>query len=138
MKNYCTDAKLEEWKDKSLRAEKRWVEIFCHMKRNDVPFDKFACVIEFALCFPGSSALVERIFSLAKKLWTDGKSSLHIETLNAILFVKNNLDYDCIEFHKFLKTQPELLKQISSMEKYDFEVPENVQKNPGAMSIDDE
>lgn len=64
-KNYCTDAKLAVWKDKNMQTEERWVEIFRHMNKEDVPFKEFAYIIEFALCFPGTSASVERIFAKA-------------------------------------------------------------------------
>lgn len=137
VKNYYTDAKLAQWKDNNVPKEERWVEIFRHMNREDVPFKEFAYIIEFALCFPGTSASVERIFAKAKKIWTEEKANLHVETLNAILFVKNNLQYDCIKFHQFLLTQPELLKRISSQEKYDFKQTK-VQKSPKAMSIYEE
>lgn len=46
-----------------------------------------------------------------------------METLKSMLFVKNNIDYNCIDFYNFLKEQPRLLKQIASQEKYNFKEP---------------
>lgn len=137
MKNYCTDDKLIEWKDKNLQTEERWVEVFSHMNREDVPFLEFSKIIEFALCFPGSSAPVERIFARTKKIWKQDSSSLQIESLSSILFVKINLEYECIDFYKFLKSQPELLKKIARQDKYSFKEPKPVQNSTGAMSVDE-
>lgn len=54
--------------------------------------------------------------------------------------VKTNMEYSCLEFYKFLKTQPELLKKIASQEKYDFKQRSNVhyeaRASTSAMSIE--
>lgn len=137
IKNYCTNEKISEWNTNKVSAECRWVELFKHMGQNQVPFEEFSYVIEFILCFPGTSAPVERVFAKAKKIWTLEKSSLLPSTLKSILIVKNNMDYECSEFYKFLKDQPDLLKQISTQEKYDFKTPRAIaDRSPGAMSID--
>lgn len=118
-------------------AEDRWVEIFKHMDQHQLPYQEFAHIIEFVFCFPGTSSSVERLFAKAKKIWTPEKSALEPSTLKSILIVKNNMEYDCFEFHKFLKCQPALLRKISSQEKYDFKKPPQISGNsPGAMSID--
>lgn len=137
MKSFCTNEKLEEWNNNKLRTDERWVEMFKHMETNRIPFEEFSKLIEFVLCFPGSSAPVERVFAKAKKIWKQDSSSLEISTLDSILHVKINMDWSCTEFHKFLKTQPELLRQISSQQKYDFKQPKPVEAiSPGAMSIE--
>lgn len=137
IKNYCTDEKLAEWKSENLSTDKRWVEIFQHMDANQVPFIEFSQIIEYVLCFPGSSAPVERVFAKAKKVWKQESSALMISTLKSILLVKNNLEYDCINFYNFLKTQPELLRKIASQDKYDFKQPKSDDaSSPGAMSVD--
>lgn len=60
-----------------------------------------------------------------------------MSTLRSILFTKINLEYNCIEFYDFLKTQPGMLRQISSQDKYNFKQPKPVDStSPGAMSID--
>lgn len=47
------------------------------------------------------------------------------------------MDYDCCEFYKFLKDQTDLLKKISSQDKYDFKSQKAIaDSSPGAMSID--
>lgn len=135
MKKYCTAEKLTEWRTNGLATEDRWVEIFKYMEAEHVPFDQFSHIIEFILCFPGSSAPVERVFAKAKKVWKQESSSLQITTLNSILHVKINMDWNCMNFYKFLKEEPELLRKISSQDKYNFKQtePEN---SPGEVSID--
>ena len=39
-----------------------------------------------------------------------------IKTLRAILIIKCNLSYSCLEFYKFLKTKPELLGKLGGKE----------------------
>ena len=132
IKNYCSPEKRDEWKSKNVSTDERWVEIFQHMHAQHVPYIEFSQIIEFVVCFSGSSASVERVFSKAKKIWKQESSALQVSTLKSILTVKVNLEYTCIDFYNFLRTQPELLKKIASQEKYDFKA----EQNASAMSID--
>lgn len=122
-KTYCSAEKLAEWKSKKMPADGRWVEIFQHMEARNVPFNEFATIIEFIFSFPGSSAPVERTFAKAKKIWKQESSQLQISTLNSMLQVKCNMEWTCIDFFKFLKTRPDLLRKISSQDKYGFKQP---------------
>lgn len=76
IRKYCTDEKLEEWTDKKLHTDERWVEIFKHINAHRVPYIQFAHIIEFALCFPGSSAPVERVFAKAEK-FANGREQIY-------------------------------------------------------------
>lgn len=67
---------------------------------------------------PGTSASVERIFSLVNKIWTVEKNRLSIKTLNDIIKVKYNLKYSCEEFYIFLNLQTNLLSDITKSNKY--------------------
>lgn len=133
IKNYCTEEKFIEWKKNETTTDMRWVEIFKHMKSNHIPYIELSQIIEYILCFPGSSAPVERVFSMAKKIWTEESARSLVPTLRAILLVKINMEFNCIDFYKFLKTQPELLRKIGSQEKYEFKKSKQ-SKSPGAMS----
>lgn len=135
IKNYCNEEKLSEWNSKNLTTDERWVEIFKYMETQNVPFIEFSQIIEFVICFPGSSASVERVFSLAKRVWKQESSALQVSTLKSILTVKFNVEYTCMDFYNFIKTQPQLLRKIGSQEKYDFKQP-NAERGPGAMSVD--
>lgn len=128
-KNFCTDAKIMEWKDKMVTTEDRWVEVFQFLEAQHLPYVEFSRIVEFALCLPGSSAPCERVFSLAKQLWKTESTNLKVETLNAMLKVKYNMEMKCVEFYEFLKNEQELLQRISSQDKYDF-----ITKNTDASS----
>ncbi|RYX79070.1 hypothetical protein EON71_01030 [bacterium] len=119
----------------AILLEDRWVEIFKHFEREHIAFDTFSIIIEYALCFPGTSAPVERLFAHVNKVWTQESSALKIDTLKSILIVKCNMDFSCTEFFQFLKTRKDILKKISSQEKYDFKKPK---ASLGAMSVDEE
>lgn len=139
VRNYCNTEKITEWKDKKTPTEERWVEIFKHFEARNVPFIEFSQIVEYSLCLPGTSAPVERIFSIAKKVWKLESANLHMSTLKSILYVKHNMDFTCIEFFEFLKTQPQLVRQIASQDKYSFKQPRSTVGTDGnisAMSID--
>lgn len=135
MKSYCSVDKIAEWNANKLQTDKRWVEIFQHMEARNVPFDQFAIIIEFILCFPGSSAPVERVFAKAKKIWKQESSSLKVTTLDSILHVKCNMEWKCIDFYKFLKGRHDLLRKISSQEKYGFKESRAVALDDSPMSV---
>lgn len=149
IKNYCTEEKFQEWAMKKTTTDERWVEVFKYMNTLNIPFMEFAQIIEYMLCLPGSSSPVERIFASIEKIWKLESSNLHVSTLKSILCVKYNTDYSCIEFSDFLKSQPQLLRQIASQEKYSFKQPQPIatitestttasttNNSPGAMSVD--
>lgn len=116
--NYCTDDKIKKWRESKVSIQNRWVEIFKHLEAENCEHKEIAMLVEYILCLPGTTASVERVFSAMTKSWTAEKTRLQIETLKAILTVKCNLQYSCIEFYKFLKTKPELLRSIAAKDKY--------------------
>lgn len=118
VKNYCTDAKVNQWHDEHVSTPNRWVEIFSHLAAEHCDYGEISKVVEYILCLPGTTATVERLFSNVNDIWTEDKTRLYIETLKAVLCVKNNINYKCVDFHKFLLSQPELLRQISGKDKY--------------------
>lgn len=111
VKKYCTENKIAEWSKNKVTADARWVEIFKHMEKQQISFTNFSTIIEYALCFPGTSAPAERIFSKINKIWKEERSKLSIETLKSILIVKCNMEFTCTEFHEFLKSDNDALKK---------------------------
>lgn len=137
VKNYCNQDKINEWKEKKVSTEARWVEVFQHLEKESVPFEEFSSIIEYVLCFPTTSAPVERIFTDVNKIWTKHNTQISIETLKSTLFVKNYFDYSCKEFHRFITSRPAVLKDISKQEKYDFKQPKPaIETSSGAMSVE--
>ena len=81
-------------------------------------FQDFCNVVGFILCLPGSTAPVERIFSVMNSMWTKKKSRLTVETMKAMLIVRQNKNMECDKFyHKVLK-DVNVLQKIASSEKY--------------------
>lgn len=118
IKSYCTSVKLQQWNEEKVSTEKRWVEMFNHFEKNNNEYAETAKLMEYILCLPGTTASVERVFSSVNNVWTPEKTQLSIETLKSILMVKTNFDYSCLEFYEYIKTKPELLREIASKEKY--------------------
>lgn len=121
---YVTDQKVTEWNTENITAENRWVEVFKHFKNNNLKYSNFCIIIEYILCLPGSNAPVERVFSHMNKIWTSEKTQLGVTVLKAILMTKVNIKKSCHEFYTYLKSKPDILKQICSSEKYKKSVPD--------------
>lgn len=119
VKNYCTDDKIKQWRNDKVSIPNRWVEVFSHLQAENCEHNEIAKLIEYILCLPGTTASVERVFSAMNKSWTNEKTRLHIDTLKAILMVKCNLQYSCVEFYNYLKTKPELLRSVAAKDKYE-------------------
>ncbi|MGH0141232.1 UNVERIFIED_CONTAM: hypothetical protein FKN15_073117, partial [Acipenser sinensis] len=50
-------------------------------------YKALAKAVEFVLCLPGTSAPVERVFSLMNAAWSPDKACLSVTTIKAMLFV---------------------------------------------------
>lgn len=118
LKKFVTADKIQFWEEKITPVDKRWIEIFQHFSKNKIESCHLLLIISFILCLPGTSATVERVFSLINKIWTEEKTQMSIETLKNILFVKYNSHLSCLEFFELLKATPSLIKAISSEKKY--------------------
>lgn len=120
LKRYVIAEKIQSWKENKTATDQRWVEIFQYFAKNHIPHQHILTIVSYILCLPGTSATVERIFSLIKDIWSDDKSQLQIETLKCILYVRYNIKMTCLEFYNFLKNQPQMLQAIGSNAKYTF------------------
>ena len=88
------------------------------MREKHLDFQDFCNVVGFILCLPGNTAPVERIFSVMNSMWTKEKSRLSVETMKAMLIVRQNNDMECDKFyHKVLKNV-NMVRKIASSEKY--------------------
>lgn len=133
VKNYCTEAKITQWRCEKVAIVSRWVEIFGHLNVQGCEYKEMATLIEYVLCLPGTTASVERLFSAMNRTWTEEKTRLKIETLKAILTIKCNLRLSCTDFYKYLKTQPTLLRQIAAKDKYKISI-----ENDEVIEFDDD
>lgn len=119
--DYCTAEKILDWREKNVPIPERWVEIFKHFHATHCGYDELSVIAEYILCLPGTNCSVERLFSATNLTWTSSKTNLLVATLRAILTVKCNFRQSCIEFYDYLLKTPELLKRISSKDKYKIE-----------------
>ena len=71
------------------------------------------------LAIPGTNAPVERAFSLMNSYWSDEKSQLSEETLEAVMRVKVNMEETCVEFYNRILTDNNILRRIQASDKYD-------------------
>lgn len=118
VKQYCSNEKIQSWNDTDVPIDKRWIEIFNHLKSKHVPCSTIKKFVELILCFPGTNAPTERVFSLVNNFWTSEKNSLQISMLKPMLIVKMNLNYSCSDFYDLILTKKEMLKSIRSSQKY--------------------
>lgn len=116
--NYCSESKIRQWKNENIPTTKRRVEVFTHLDTENCDYMEMSKIIEYILCLPGSTASAERVFAAMNKTWTAEKTQLKVDTLKAILTIKVNLKISCLEFYSFIKSQPNMLRQISSKSKY--------------------
>ncbi|KAL4703937.1 hypothetical protein ACJJTC_007863 [Scirpophaga incertulas] len=116
--NFATDEKISGWNVENVCTANHWVELFQHFRTNNLDVTNFSMLIEYVMCLPGSNAPVERVFSQMNKICTSDKTQLSVAVMKAILITKININKSCTEFHTYLKTRPDILKQICSADKY--------------------
>jgi hypothetical protein len=84
------------------------------MSEKRLDFQDFCNIVEFILCLPGSTAPVERIFSVMNSMWSKEKSRLSVETIRAILVVRQNSVVECEKFYDNVLKDRNLLHKITS------------------------
>jgi hypothetical protein len=72
------------------------------------------------LCLPGSTAPVEGIFSVMSTVWSKEKSRLTVETVRAMLVLRQNCVMECEKFNDKALKDRNLLRKITSAEKYSW------------------
>lgn len=110
---------LDVWSKHNVTTSERWVQVLKHFKEVGACMDNCCLIAQYVLSIPGTNAPTERVFSLMNALWTPEKSTLKVETVSAMLEIKYNM-VTCAEFSSVLDKNPELLKKIHGVEKYDF------------------
>lgn len=111
---------LDTWNKENVPVSDRWVQIFSEMSEKCLDFQDFCNIVEFILCLPGSTAPVERIFSLMNSMWSKEKSRLSVETMRAMLVIRQNCVMECEKFYDKVSKDRNLLRKITSSEKYSW------------------
>jgi hypothetical protein len=109
--------RLDAWNEENISVFDRWVQIFSEMSEKFLDFQDF-CNVEFILCLPGSTASVERIFSVMNSMWCTEKSRLSVESMRAMLIVRQNCNVQCDKFYDKVLKDRNLLRKVSASEKY--------------------
>ena len=115
-------------------AHEKWVKYFNSCKSEEC-FSELLIIAEFSFAIPSHNANTERVFCLMQSQWTKKRNKLLVESVTGILFVQHNLKHmSCKEFHTYLSSQPNLLKAISSSEKYAWAQPQAQSMIPTSIS----
>lgn len=99
-------------------GEEMWTQIFQHCKKEKISVPNLELVLEYVYSLPGTSAPVERVFSLMNNVWRDDRCSLKETTVKSIIFSKMNINLNCLVFHEKIKTQKNFLLKVLSQHKY--------------------
>lgn len=64
---------------------------------------------------------------------------MQVRTIESILYVKYNIDSNCIDFYKTLKSRPDILRKILANQKYNIlPIPQlSVEDDPSNTATDD-
>lgn len=101
-------------------AHEKWVNFFKSCKTEEC-FSELLIITEFFFAIPAHNANTERVFSLMQSQWTKERSKWMVDSVTGILFVQHNFKHmSCKDFYTYINTQPNLLKAISSSEKYSW------------------
>ncbi|CAM4751259.1 unnamed protein product [Rotaria magnacalcarata] len=107
----------EEDQTKVIRSHQLWVMLFAVNETPTLNMKKLIC---FLYSIPASNAYVECVFSDMKHLLNDSRNRISFESIAAELQIRRNGSISCIDMHKYLLSQKELLEAISSNNKYTF------------------
>jgi hypothetical protein len=106
-----------------------------HLKENNEQHSKMKKVAELLLCLPGSNASTERVFTCMNYIWPEEKSRFHVDTIQAIIAVKTNINLSCEAFSEKLASNPGVLKKIHSSDKFQPSQGPPIQSNQGTVEI---
>ena len=117
--SFVTQEKVAEWNENNVAVDSRWMQIFNSLQERDIILPNLKMILQFLLAIPGTNAPVERVFSLMNSYWSDEKSRLSEDTLEAVMTVKVNMEETCVEFYDRLLADKKLLRSIHSSAKYE-------------------
>jgi hypothetical protein len=79
---------MSDWNTHLIITVKRWSEVFEFVQSEGISLRNIYIILEFSLAIPGTSASIERVFSITNVLWTDKESSFLVETIKAVIVTK--------------------------------------------------
>jgi hypothetical protein len=103
--------KLTSFAEKS--TEEKWEALL--KKKSLAMIRKLVSVL--LSMFP-SNAFCESIFSTVNSIWTDERNRFLAETVNALVSVKYNSEFECLNAFDLFISKPDLLEKAKKNEKY--------------------
>jgi len=95
-------------------VDAKWTAIF-----KDPNFIHLKILVSKLLSIFSSNAFCESIFSVVKNVKTDERNQMKMKLLNSLVSIKFNSDFDCQQAYNIFISNPELLKKVKTMEKYE-------------------
>jgi hypothetical protein len=96
--------KMSDWNKNLIITVERWSEVFEFVQSEGISLRNIHIILEFSLAIPGTSAFIERVFSITDALWADEKNSFLAETIKAVIVTKTHFqDLACNDLQTFFK-----------------------------------
>ena len=111
-------SKMPDWEEEDVDIQDKWIDVFRHFKYEKISISNLQKVMEYIFTLPGTSAAVERVFSIMNNVWSAERSSMTENTVRGLLLCKTNIDLSCVEFHEKIKNNKPFLRKMLSNEKY--------------------
>lgn len=89
------DGVYTEWTQHQFNDDVIPGDVVSYWEDMSSSYPNLSVVMKALLCIPHSNAQSERVFSMLKKIYTDQRSDLCKETINALLSVKMNTKECC-------------------------------------------
>jgi hypothetical protein len=100
---------------KSLSTFESWSEVFEFVRNECISLKSTQLILEFSFAIPGTSAAIERVFSITDALWTDEQSCSLVETIKAVIVTKAVFEeLSCYDFYTLVPHNSKLLQEIRS------------------------
>jgi hypothetical protein len=98
---------MDERNIKSPTTFERWSEMFEFFRSECILLKNTQLVLEFSFAIPGTSAAIERVFSITNALWTDEKSRFLLEIIKAVIVTKTHFEeLQCNDFFTLISNNP--------------------------------
>ena len=94
--------------------DEKWATLF--RNANFVCLKKLVAIL---LSMFSSNAFYESVFSVVKNVKSDERNRMKIRLINSLVSIKFNADFDCRKAYDVFLSEPDLLKQVKSSEKYE-------------------
>ena len=105
--------KLEGTKFDAMEIEDKWATLF---KNKNLRYIRK--LVSALLSISASNAFCESVFSVVGNVWDAERNSFKPETVNSIVSIKVNAEFNCSQALDLFISNAELLKQAKSNQKY--------------------